>query len=139
MNQKRRKHILLISGCAGFIGSKLAELRLECGDDVIDVDSLNDTSLRLLKERRLAQLRKFCLASRSSIYGKNKIPFYEDRQTDRPPPHYAASKKGAGSLAFTYLYDLDIAIPRCFTACASMSVFQFTYHIAKGFSFPLYL
>ena len=40
MNFKQTK--MLVTGSAGFIGSKIAELLLERGDSVIGVDNLND-------------------------------------------------------------------------------------------------
>ena len=50
---------ILVTGCAGFIASKISELLLEHGDTVVGVDNLNDTYAPPLKEWRLAQLQKF--------------------------------------------------------------------------------
>jgi len=200
---------ILVTGCAGFIGSKIAELLLKRGDTVVGVDNLNNAYATQLKDWRLAQLqrfpafeferlditnfdelkelfqqyafdavmnlaahagvrasvenpwsyietnitgtlnllelckefgvKKFLLASTSSIYGENKIPFREDNRTDFQLSPYAASKKGAESLAYTYhyLYGIDITIPRYFTVYGpagrpDMSVFKFIHRIAGG-------
>jgi nucleoside-diphosphate-sugar epimerase len=46
----------LVTGAAGFIGSKVAEQLLERGDRVVGVDNLNDAYDVRLKEWRLARL-----------------------------------------------------------------------------------
>jgi nucleoside-diphosphate-sugar epimerase len=80
------------------------------------------------------------LASTSSLYGKhNEVPYREDADTNRPLSPYAASKKAAETLAFTYhhLHGLDISIPRYFTVYGpagrpDMSIFRFVRRIAEG-------
>ena len=47
---------ILVTGAAGFIGSRLSERLLERGDDVVGVDNLNDYYDVTLKEARLARL-----------------------------------------------------------------------------------
>lgn len=47
----------LVTGAAGFIGSRTAQLLLERGDHVVGVDNLNDYYDVRLKEHRLAALR----------------------------------------------------------------------------------
>jgi UDP-glucuronate 4-epimerase len=47
----------LLTGCAGFIGSKIAELLLDAGHAVVGVDNLNDAYDPRLKQWRLAQLQ----------------------------------------------------------------------------------
>ena len=118
--------MILVTGCAGFIGSKITELLLERGDLVIGV-------------------KKFLLASTSSIYGENEMPFREDQKTDFQLSPYAASKKGAESFAYTYhyLYGIDITIPRYYTVMGpagrpDMSVFKFIHCIAEGLPIPVY-
>lgn len=77
------------------------------------------------------------LASSSSAYGGgNLVPFREDADTSRPLSPYAASKKAAETLAYTYyhLHGLDISIPRFFTVYGpagrpDMSVFKFIKRI----------
>jgi UDP-glucuronate 4-epimerase len=212
----------LVTGCAGFIASKVAELLLDAGHAVVGIDNLNDAYDPRLKHWRLAQLqgrkgfqfhqldisnlnaltplfnsnsssavgkdfeeipysavvnlaaragvrqslenpwvyyqanctgtlnllemcrifrvKKFLLASTSSLYGAhNRIPFHEDDDTNRSLSPYAASKKAAEILAYTYhyLYGLDVSIPRYFTVYGpagrpDMSIFRFIRLIAEG-------
>jgi len=78
-------------------------------------------------------IKKFVLASTSSLYGNhNKVPFSEDDDTNRPLSPYAASKKAAETLCFTYhhLYGLDVTVFRYFTVYGpagrpDMSIFRF--------------
>lgn len=200
---------ILVTGCAGFIGSKVCELLVKNECKVIGVDNLNDAYDVSLKEWRLRQLsqykdfiffksdiinfneieplfkthsldviinlaaragvrysvenpwiymdtniigtlnllelcreyniKKFILASTSSIYGEMDLPFHEDRKTDFPLSPYAASKKGAEALCYTYhyLYGIDISILRYFTVYGpagrpDMSYFTFTKKIKAG-------
>jgi nucleoside-diphosphate-sugar epimerase len=202
----------LLTGCAGFIAAKVADMLLEAGHTVVGVDNLNDAYDPRLKQWRLARLQpqknftfhpiditdrpaleplfaeksspfaavihlaaragvrpsvdnpwlyyqtncdgtlnlldlcrrfsvpKFVLASTSSLYGKeNTTPFREDADTNRPLSPYAASKKAAETLAFTYhhLFGIDVSIPRYFTVYGpagrpDMSVFRFIRRIAEG-------
>ena len=212
----------LVTGCAGFIASKVADLLLDAGHEVVGIDNLNDAYDPRLKRWRLEQLRgrpgfsfhetditdlrameqvfqkaderppsappssppfaavvnlaaragvrpsvenpwiyyqvncigtlnllemcrrtgvpKFVLASTSSLYGKhNPMPFREDADTNRPLSPYAASKKAAETLAFSYhhLHGIDVSIPRYFTVYGpagrpDMSVFRFIRRIAEG-------
>jgi len=90
-------------------------------------------TLNLLECCKNHGIKKFVLASTSSLYGNhNKIPFSEDDDTNRPLSPYAASKKAAETLCFTYhhLYGLDITIFRYFTVYGpagrpDMSIFRF--------------
>jgi len=198
----------LVTGSAGFIGSRVAELLLSRGHEVAGVDDINDAYDVRLKHWRLAQLEgkpgftfhqldivdrerlrqvfnskfdavinlaaragvrqsvenpwvyydtnvtgtlnllelcrelgvgKLVLASTSSLYGSdNPMPFREDADTNGPLSPYAASKKAAEVLCYTYhyLYDIDITIPRFFTVYGpagrpDMSLFRFTQWIAE--------
>jgi nucleoside-diphosphate-sugar epimerase len=212
----------LVTGCAGFIASRVTQLLLDAGHVVVGVDNLNDAydprlkhwrlarlqgrkgfqfhqldisnldavtplfksnaiaaddkaieekpysavvnlaaragvrqslenpwvyyqanctgTLNLLEMCRIFDVKKFLLASTSSLYGgHNRIPFHEDDDTNRPLSPYAASKKAAETLAYTYhyLYGLDISIPRYFTVYGpagrpDMSIFRFIRCIAEG-------
>lgn len=103
-------------------------------------------TLNLLDSCRNYGVKKFVLASTSSAYGgDNPVPFREDADTSRPLSPYAASKKAAETLAFTYhhLYGLDISIPRFFTVYGpagrpDMSVFKFIKRIASGTPLVVY-
>jgi len=212
----------LVTGCAGFIASKVTELLLEAGHLVVGVDNLNDAYGPRLKQWRLGRLephanfrfhrmditdraslealfeadadasqageldqrpysavfnlaaragvrpsvenpwvyyqancdgtlnlldlcrrfevRKFILASTSSLYGShNPVPYREDADTNRPLSPYAASKKAAETLTYTYhhLHGIDATVFRYFTVYGpagrpDMSVFRFVRRIAEG-------
>jgi UDP-glucuronate 4-epimerase len=47
----------LVTGAAGFIGARVAEMLLEAGHSVVGVDNLNDAYDRRLKDWRLARLK----------------------------------------------------------------------------------
>ena len=51
--------IVLVTGCAGFIGSHIAENLLKRGDKVIGIDELNDYYSISLKEQNLTVLTQF--------------------------------------------------------------------------------
>ncbi|MGQ9574321.1 MAG: NAD-dependent epimerase/dehydratase family protein [Thermoguttaceae bacterium] len=103
-------------------------------------------TLNLLDLCRQYGVKKFLLASTSSLYGAhNPVPFREDADTSRPLSPYAASKKAAETLAFTYhyLYGIDVTVLRYFTVYGpagrpDMSVFRFVRWIAEGEPLLLY-
>jgi UDP-glucuronate 4-epimerase len=75
-------------------------------------------TLNLLNEARTHKTGNFVLASTSSVYGKTeKIPFIETDSCDRPLAPYAASKRAAEMLGFTYhhLYGQNFTALRFFT------------------------
>ena len=199
----------LVTGTAGFIAARVAELLLEAGHTVVGIDNMNDAYDVRLKEWRLAQLEprsgftffrldicdrdglaelfrsgfaavinlaaragvrqsvenpwiyletnatgslnllelcrqfqveKFVLASTSSLYGaRNPRPFHEDADTNGPLSPYAASKKAAEAMCYTYhyLYGLDVSVVRYFTVYGpagrpDMSLFRFVQWIHEG-------
>jgi nucleoside-diphosphate-sugar epimerase len=83
---------------------------------------------------------KFVLASTSSLYGAhNPMPYGEEADTSRPLSPYAASKKAAETLCYTfhYLYDLDVTVLRYFTVYGpagrpDMSLFRFVQRVSEG-------
>lgn len=97
-------------------------------------------TLNLLELCREHGVPKFVLASTSSLYGKeNEMPYRETMDTSRPLSPYAASKKAAEALCYTYhyLYDLDVTVFRYFTVYGpagrpDMSLFRFTQWIGEG-------
>lgn len=211
----------LVTGAAGFIGSRVAGLLLDAGHHVVGIDSLNDAYDTRLKQWRLAQLTgrdqftfeqlditirgalaarfaadasanaaatknspydavlnlaaragvrpsvenpwiyieanatgtlnlldlcrehgvgKFVLSSTSSLYGAhNPVPYREDADTNRPLSPYAASKKAAEAMCYSYhhLHKIDVTVLRYFTVYGpagrpDMSVFRFVRNIAEG-------
>jgi len=54
----RLPELLVVTGAAGFIGARVAELLLERGDVVVGLDNLNDAYDRRLKTWRLDRLRQ---------------------------------------------------------------------------------
>lgn len=201
----------LVTGAAGFIGSKVSEMLLEDGHSVVGVDNLNDAYDVRLKEFRLKRLQqmkgfdfarqdicdypaleklaekqgkmdgiinlaaragvrysvinpwaylaantegalnllelcrhydipKYVQASTSSIYGNNApLPTPEDADSSHPLQPYAASKKGAEAMAYSYhyLYGIDVTVFRYFTVYGpagrpDMVMFRFAKWIAEG-------
>jgi UDP-glucuronate 4-epimerase len=199
----------LVTGAAGFIGSKVAEQLLDRGDEVVGIDNMSDAYDVRLKDWRLARLQgrenfeyvkgdiveradvdalfrgrsyagilnlaaragvrpsvenpwiyyeanqtgtlnllqaavehgveKFVLSSTSSLYGgENERPFSETANTDRPLSPYAASKKAAETLCYTYhyLHGIDVTVFRYFTVYGpagrpDMSLFRFVQWISE--------
>jgi nucleoside-diphosphate-sugar epimerase len=67
------------------------------------------------------------------------MPYSEDANTDHPLSPYAASKKGAEAMCYTYhhLYGIDVTVFRYFTVYGpagrpDMSIFRFTQWINEG-------
>ena len=97
-------------------------------------------TLNLLELCKDFGVKKFVLASTSSVYGDDTPqPFKEDSNTSRPLSPYAASKKAAEGLVYTYhhLYGLDATVLRYFTVYGpagrpDMGVFIFSQAIAEG-------
>jgi nucleoside-diphosphate-sugar epimerase len=110
------------------------------------VDTNVTGTLNLLELCRAHDVPKFVLASTSSLYGaRNPRPFREDADTNGPLSPYAASKKGAEALCYTYhyLYDIDVTIFRYFTVYGpagrpDMSVFRFVKWINEGHPVRVY-
>lgn len=206
---------VLLTGCAGFIGAKVAEMLLKDNVSVIGVDNLNDYYDPKIKEFRLQSLnrfsnkfvfykedienkqflddlfsknsfdavynlaaragvrasmeipevylttnalgtlnllecmrkygvKKFILTSTSSLYAGQKMPFVETLPVNEPISPYAASKKAAEMLCYTYhhLYGIDVSILRCFTVYGpngrpDMSPDKFMKCIAASRPLPL--
>ncbi len=96
-------------------------------------------SLNLLEAMRNNGVRKYVLASTSSLYAGQEMPFVETLPVNKPLSSYAASKKAAEVLAYSHhhLYDLDISICRYFTVYGpagrpDMSYFRFIQWIDQG-------
>ncbi len=205
---------ILLTGCCGFIGSKVGELLLKKNCRVLGIDEVNDYYDVLLKEWRLARLKedknftfikediaspkvkdavksfapgaiinlaaragvrasikdpfvyfranltgtlnlleaakeqgikKFILSSTSSVYPGEEMPFNEDLAVNRPISPYAASKKSAEAVCYTYhyLYGIDVTVFRYFTVYGpagrpDMSVFRFIKQVDEGVPLTLF-
>ncbi|MDF2577860.1 MAG: uncharacterized protein K0S74_1344 [Chlamydiales bacterium] len=100
----------------------------------------------LLELARIYQIPKFVLASTSSLYGSNNtVPFSEEADTSRPLSPYAASKKAAEALCYSYhhLNQIDVTILRYFTVYGpagrpDMSPFRFTQLLHEEKSLTIY-
>tara|TARA_X000000950_G_scaffold231669_1_gene280290 strand:+ start:2896 stop:3876 length:981 start_codon:yes stop_codon:yes gene_type:complete len=194
--------IILITGAAGFIGSRIAQILLDQKYKIVAIDNLNDYydvrikkfrlnllnkdknflfycgdvedksflaevfkkhnistvfnlaaragvrysitnpfiyastnyygSLNLLDLMRENKISKYVMASTSSIYAGSKMPYKENACVNQPISPYAASKKAAELIAYTYhcQFKIDISIVRYFTVYGpagrpDMSVLRF--------------
>ncbi|MFC1617534.1 GDP-mannose 4,6-dehydratase [Candidatus Margulisiibacteriota bacterium] len=206
----------IVTGCAGFIASKVSEKLLKAGHHVVGIDNMNDYYDIRLKEYRLKRLnnqnnfhfhkidieninkldiifnenqkidavinlaaragvryslinphvymntnangtlnllelmrkydvKKMVLASTSSLYAGQKMPFSENLAVNTPISPYAASKKAAEVMAYSYnfLFGLDISVVRYFTVYGTagrpdMSIFRFIKWIYDGTPIELF-
>ena len=205
---------VLVTGVAGFIASKTAELLLEQGVEVVGIDNLNDYYDVSLKNQRLSEISdpkfkfekidiedksalehlfkshhfdvvfnlaaragvrysmenpdiymstnaqgtlnllecmrahkvpKLVLASTSSLYAGQPMPFKEDLPVNTPISPYAATKKAAEVMAYTYnyLYKIDVSVVRYFTVYGpagrpDMSPYVFADKLLKGEDLPVF-
>lgn len=102
-------------------------------------------SLNLLDLMKKYSVKKFVLASTSSLYAGQKMPFTEDLAVNTPISPYAASKKAAEVMAYSYhyLYGIDVSIVRYFTVYGpagrpDMSIFRFIKWIDAGEKLELF-
>ncbi len=117
-----------------------AGVRQSVEDPWVYIDTNVTGTLNLLELCRKTEIKKFVLASTSSLYGaKNLLPFSEEADTNGPLSPYAASKKGAEALCHSYhhLYDINVTIFRFFTVYGpagrpDMSAFRFVQWISEG-------
>jgi UDP-glucuronate 4-epimerase len=98
--------------------------------------------LELMKEFKV---EKFILASTSSLYAGEKMPFNETLPVNTPISPYAATKKAAEALSYAYhfIYGINITILRYFTVYGpfgrpDMSIFRFIKWINEGSPVEIY-
>ncbi|HBE04299.1 MAG: nucleotide sugar epimerase [Spirochaetes bacterium GWF1_41_5] len=89
-------------------------------------------TLNILECMKKYQVQKLVLASSSSLYAGQSMPFHEEQPVNSPISPYAATKKAAEMLcrAWHFLYRIDISILRFFTVYGpagrpDMSIFRF--------------
>jgi UDP-glucuronate 4-epimerase len=117
-----------------------AGVRQSLDDPWVYVDANLVGTLNLLELCRRSRIAKMVLASSSSVYGADApLPTPETADSDHPLQPYAASKKAAEALAYSYhyLYGLDVTVVRYFTVYGpagrpDMSMFRFCQWIAEG-------
>jgi nucleoside-diphosphate-sugar epimerase len=122
-----------------------AGVRASVEDPWVYLDTNTKGTLNLLECMKDFKVKKFVLASTSSIYGLEEMPFKETLKTDTPLAPYSATKKSAEVLcyAYHYLYKLDITILRYFTVYGpagrpDMSIFKFIRNIDAGRPIPVF-
>lgn len=95
----------------------MAGVRSSCEIPQVYFDVNINGTLNVLECMRQNNVKKFILASTSSLYAGNDLPFCEDNNVAKPLSPYAASKLGAEGLAHSYshLYDMDVSALRFFT------------------------
>lgn len=111
----------------------------------VEVD-LNGTQHLMDAALAAGTVRNFVCASTSSVYGNTQqIPFIETDPCAQPLQPYAAAKRAAEMLGFTYhhLYGLNFTATRFFTVYGpsgrpDMMPFLVADSIAKGREVPLY-
>lgn len=101
--------------------------------------------VNILEAMRRNGVGKLVLASTSSLYAGQAIPFLESLPVNTPISPYAASKKAAETAAYTWhhLYGIDVSICRYFTVYGpagrpDMSPLRFLKWIDRGDSIQLY-
>ncbi len=122
-----------------------AGVRASVADPWAYLDTNLKGTLNLLECCKEFGIKKFVLASTSSLYGFNEMPFVETQRTDEPLSPYGATKKGAEVLCYSYhyLYGMDIIVPRYFTVYGpagrpDMSIFKFIKKVDQGKPIPVY-
>ncbi len=102
-------------------------------------------TLNLLELMRRHEVGKIVLASTSSLYAGQEMPFSEDLPVNTPISPYAASKKAAEVMIYSYhhLFGIDASVVRYFTVYGpagrpDMSIFRFIRWIDEGAELVLY-
>ncbi len=117
-----------------------AGVRASVENPTVYVESNVLGALNVLEMCRQFGVKKFVLASTSSLYGReHSTPYREDMNTDRQLSPYAATKKAAEAMAYTYhfLHGIDVSVLRYFTVYGpagrpDMTPLRFTQRIREG-------
>ncbi len=102
-------------------------------------------AVNLLQAMARHGVKKYVLASSSSLYAGAPTPFVETHDVNRPLSPYAASKLGAEAMsyAFHHLHGIDVSVLRYFTVYGpasrpDMSPLRFIKWIDEGTPITLY-
>lgn len=102
-------------------------------------------TLNVLELMREFGVRKHVLASTSSLYAGQPMPYVETAPVNEPISPYAASKKAAEVMAYTYhhLYGIDSTVCRFFTVYGpasrpDMAMLRFVRWIDEGTPIELF-
>ena len=102
-------------------------------------------NLLLLEEVKKREIKKYVLASTSSLYAGQEMPFVETLPVNTPISPYAATKKAAEAMAFAYhhLHDIDVSVVRYFTVYGpgdrpDMAIHRFIQWIDKEIPIKLF-
>jgi UDP-glucuronate 4-epimerase len=116
-----------------------AGVRPSLSDPLLYEDVNVRGTLNILNMARTQRVANTVACSSSSVYGNNsKVPFSEDDPVDHPISPYAATKKAAELLCYTYhhLYNLSVTCLRLFTVYGprqrpEMAIHKFARRIDK--------
>lgn len=102
-------------------------------------------TLNILNCMKDNSVKKLVLASTSSLYAGCEMPFVETLPVNTPISPYAASKKAAEMMAYSYhyLYGIDVSVVRYFTVYGpagrpDMSIYRFIKWIHEGQAIELF-
>jgi UDP-glucuronate 4-epimerase len=117
-----------------------AGVRPSIQDPAIYVHSNVEGTVRLLELAVKYNVKNFVMASSSSVYGGSTSTYFsEEDRVDLPISPYAASKKSAELIAYTYhhLYGLNVTALRFFTVYGprgrpDMAPFMFVDKVSRG-------
>jgi nucleoside-diphosphate-sugar epimerase len=135
---------VLVTGCAGFIGAKVAEFLLERGESVVGIDNLNDYYDPQLKQFRLQGLERFS-DNFHFIHGdiENKAPLRElfVAHSFEVIYHIAARAGVRASLENPHVYFSSntlgtLNILECMRRCVPKIVFTSTSSLYAGQAMP---
>jgi UDP-glucuronate 4-epimerase len=109
------------------------------------IDSNIIGTFNLLEALRAHPVRHFLMASTSSVYGANAMPFAEKDRTDHQLSFYAATKRATEAMAHAYahLWNQPTSVLRFFTVYGpwgrpDMALFKFTRAILEGKPIDIY-
>jgi nucleoside-diphosphate-sugar epimerase len=116
-----------------------AGVRASMANPYVFLSTNTEGTLNILECQRKHGVKKQVLASTSSLYAGCEMPFTEDLPVNTPLSPYAAAKKAAELMAYSYykLYGLDTTVVRYFTVFGpagrpDMSIFRFIKWIDEG-------